>query len=113
MVKATRKTARQTVNDWYTRASEELGDKSVEDIHWQTPEGIEVKPVYTADDLEGIAHLDSMPGFPPFTRGPKATMYCGRSWTVRQYAGVSTAEESNAFYRANLKGGANRIIRRF
>ena len=70
-----------------------------------TPEGIVVKPLYTAADLENLETLGSLPGFPPFTRGPKATMYAGRPWTVRQYAGFSTAEESNKFYRANLAAG--------
>ncbi|MCD2183989.1 methylmalonyl-CoA mutase [Rhizobium sp. GN54] len=78
---------------------------SPETITWQTPEGIAVKPLYTADDLEGIDHLDSMPGLAPFVRGPRATMYAGRPWTIRQYAGFSTAEESNAFYRKNLAAG--------
>jgi methylmalonyl-CoA mutase len=72
---------------------------------WKTPEGIPVKPLYTAADLEGLAELPSLPGFPPFLRGPRATMYTNRPWTVRQYAGFSTAEESNAFYRANLAAG--------
>src|SRR5690242_18856080 len=66
---------------------------------WQTPEQIPVKPVYTAADVEGVDHLDTMPGLPPFVRGPYATMYVQRPWTVRQYAGFSTAKESNAFYR--------------
>jgi methylmalonyl-CoA mutase len=70
----------------------------------KTPEGIVVKPVYGPDDLAGLA-LGSMPGEAPYTRGVKATMYAGRPWTVRQYAGFSTAEESNAFYRANLAAG--------
>ena len=72
---------------------------------WQTPEGIDVKPLYTAEDTDGLKHQDSLPGFAPFKRGPKATMYAGRPWTVRQYAGFSTAEESNAFYRRNLAAG--------
>ena len=72
---------------------------------WHTPENIAVKPVYTAADLEGLAHMGSLPGQPPYTRGPKATMYAGRPWTIRQYAGFSTAEESNKFYRANLAAG--------
>ena len=74
-------------------------------LTWRTPEGIEVKPLYTAADLEGLEHLDSMPGFPPFVRGPRARMYAGRPWTLRQYADYSTAEESNAFYRKNLAAG--------
>ena len=78
---------------------------SPEELAWNTPEGIAVKPLYTAEDLEGLAHLDSLPGLAPFVRGPRATMYAGRPWTVRQYAGFSTAEESNAFYRKNLAAG--------
>ena len=72
---------------------------------WETPEGVTVKPVYTADDLEELEHLDAVPGHAPYTRGPKATMYAGRPWTIRQYAGFSTAEESNKFYRQALAGG--------
>ncbi|MEL6948342.1 MAG: methylmalonyl-CoA mutase family protein, partial [Pseudomonadota bacterium] len=74
---------------------------------WDTPEGIAVKPVYTRDDIEGLEHLETgdLPGAVPFTRGPKATMYAGRPWTIRQYAGFSTAEDSNRFYRANLAAG--------
>ena len=72
---------------------------------WKTPEGIDVKPLYTQADLEGMEHLGSLPGFEPFVRGPRATMYAGRPWTIRQYAGFSTAEESNAFYRKALAAG--------
>src|SRR5690606_348058 len=68
-------------------------------------EGIPVKPLYTAEDLEGVGHLDSLPGVAPFVRGPRATMYAGRPWTIRQYAGFSTAEASNAFYRKALAAG--------
>jgi methylmalonyl-CoA mutase len=75
------------------------------DRRWNTPEGIEVKPVYTADDLEPVTHLQTMPGLPPFLRGPYSTMYVRRPWTIRQYSGFSTAEESNAFYRRNLAAG--------
>jgi len=95
----------KTFDDWLTLVSKETKGKSVEEISWNTPEGIQVKPLYTAKDLEGLKHLDSLPGMAPFVRGPKATMYAGRPWTVRQYAGFSTAEESNAFYRENLKAG--------
>ncbi len=91
--------------EWKELATKELRGKPLEDLTWETPEGISVKPLYTAADLEGIAHVDSLPGFAPFMRGPKATMYAGRPWTVRQYAGFSTAEESNAFYRKNLAAG--------
>jgi methylmalonyl-CoA mutase len=75
------------------------------DQRWKTPEGIEVKPVYTAEDLEAVTHLGTMPGLPPFLRGPYSTMYVRRPWTIRQYSGFSTAEESNAFYRRNLAAG--------
>ena len=75
------------------------------DQSWQTPEGIDVKPVYTAEDLDAVTHLETMPGLPPFLRGPYSTMYVRRPWTVRQYSGFSTAEQSNAFYRRNLAAG--------
>jgi methylmalonyl-CoA mutase len=96
---------KKTLEDWRALASKERKGKPVEDMVWDTPEGIEVKPLYTAEDLEGLEHLDSLPGMAPFVRGPRASMYAGRPWTVRQYAGFSTAEESNAFYRRNLEAG--------
>src|SRR5580692_9899346 len=96
---------KKTQADWEKLAVKELRDKPVSALDWTTPEGIVVKPLYTAADLENLESVGSMPGFPPFTRGPKATMYAGRPWTVRQYAGFSTAEESNKFYRANLAAG--------
>ncbi len=80
-------------------------DGEPERLIWQTPEKIPVRPLYTSADLEGVDHLDTMPGMPPFLRGPYATMYVQRPWTVRQYAGFSTAKESNAFYRRNLAAG--------
>lgn len=95
---------KKTLSDWAELAQKELRT-SPETLTWQTPEGIAVKPLYTAEDLDGSRHLDSLPGFSPFTRGPRATMYAGRPWTIRQYAGFSTAEESNAFYRRNLAAG--------
>jgi len=73
--------------------------------NWTSPEKIEVQPIYTAKDIEGLPHLDYAAGLPPFLRGPYSTMYVSRPWTVRQYAGFSTAEESNAFYRRNLAAG--------
>jgi methylmalonyl-CoA mutase len=91
--------------DWKALAEEELRGKPVDDLAWTSPEGITIKPLYTEKDLEDIAHLDSFPGFAPFVRGPRATMYTNRPWTIRQYAGFSTAEESNAFYRQNLAAG--------
>ncbi|MER8923550.1 methylmalonyl-CoA mutase [Mesorhizobium sp. M0802] len=90
--------------DWRKLAEREL-KASPDDLVWHTPEGIAVKPLYTATDLEEIAHLNSLPGLRPFLRGPRATMYAGRPWTIRQYAGFSTAEESNAFYRKALAAG--------
>jgi len=94
----------KTTKDWEALAEKEL-KASPENLLWHTPEGIAVKPLYTRDDLAEIGHIDSLPGFEPFLRGPRATMYAGRPWTIRQYAGFSTAEESNAFYRKALAGG--------
>jgi methylmalonyl-CoA mutase len=96
---------KKALDDWQALAGKECRGKPLEGLTVHTPEGIAVKPLYTATDLEGLGHLDSLPGFAPFLRGPKATMYAGRPWTVRQYAGFSTAEESNAFYRRNLEAG--------
>ncbi|MEO9685413.1 MAG: methylmalonyl-CoA mutase [Tateyamaria sp.] len=90
---------------WRTLAEGELRGKPVEGLTWKTLEGIDVAPVYTKDDLSDVSHLGSIPGEAPFTRGVKATMYAGRPWTIRQYAGFSTAEESNAFYRRALDAG--------
>ncbi len=90
---------------WRTLAESELRGKPVDDLTWKTLEGIDVAPVYTEDDLADVAHLGTIPGAAPFTRGVKATMYAGRPWTIRQYAGFSTAEESNAFYRRALEAG--------
>ncbi len=104
MVNSTNKSS-QNSKDWRTLAETELKGKTVQDIHWHTPEGIEIKPLYTLEDLERISAINTLPGLPPYTRGTKATMYAGRPWTIRQYAGFSTAEESNAFYRKNLAGG--------
>ena len=92
-------------DDWEKLAQRELRDRELEELAWRTPEDIEVKPVYTAEDLADLEHLSTFPGLPPFVRGPRATMYAGRPWTVRQYAGFSTAEESNKFYRDNLRAG--------
>jgi len=91
-------TDKPTPEDWRKLAAREVRDK---DLTWQTPEGIGVKPLYTVDDVEHAG----LPGFAPFTRGVRASMYAGRPWTIRQYAGFSTAEESNAFYRRNLAAG--------
>ncbi len=91
--------------EWQKRAESELRDRPLEDLTWKTLEGIDVSPVYSQEDLSNVDHLGSMPGEAPYTRGVKATMYAGRPWTIRQYAGFSTAEESNAFYRRNLAAG--------
>ncbi|WP_316978354.1 methylmalonyl-CoA mutase [Shumkonia mesophila] len=90
---------------WRELAARELGGRAPEDLAWMTPEGIAVKPLYTAADLEGMADIDTLPGLAPFVRGPYATMFANRPWTVRQYAGFSTPEETNAFFRANLAAG--------
>ncbi|MCG6910155.1 MAG: methylmalonyl-CoA mutase [Deltaproteobacteria bacterium] len=90
---------------WDDLATKQLRGKPLESLNWETPEGINVKPLYTAEDLEKMEHLGSLPGFAPYVRGPMATMYAGRPWTIRQYAGFSTAKDSNAFYRRNLAAG--------
>jgi methylmalonyl-CoA mutase len=92
------------VADWHAQVRAQTG-KPVEELAWNTPEKISVQPLYAAADLVGLEHLHTMPGLPPFLRGPYSTMYVGRPWTVRQYSGFSTAEESNAFYRRNLEAG--------
>jgi methylmalonyl-CoA mutase len=93
-------TDKPTRADWDAAAAKEVKGK---DLNWSTPEGIDVRPLYTAEDIAGLD--PGLPGFAPFTRGPYASMYTGRPWTIRQYAGFSTAEESNAFYRRNLAAG--------
>jgi methylmalonyl-CoA mutase len=99
----------QTMTDaqkaWAALAAKELKGASPDSLIWHTLEGIAVKPLYTAEDVAGLPHLGSLPGFAPFTRGVKATMYAGRPWTIRQYAGFSTADDSNAFYRKALAAG--------
>jgi methylmalonyl-CoA mutase len=90
---------------WRELAAKELRGKPIETLNWKTPEGIQVKPLYTAEDLENLEHLNSLPGMAPYVRGPRATMYAHRPWTIRQYAGFSTARDSNAFYRRNLAAG--------
>ena len=92
-------------DEWRKLAEGELRGRSLDDLDWNTLEGIKVSPLYTADDLDGVNHLGGIPGEAPYTRGVKATMYAGRPWTIRQYAGFSTAEESNAFYRRALAAG--------
>ena len=93
------------IDQWKELATKQLRGKPLDSLNWETPEGIGVKPLYTAEDLANIEHLNSLPGFAPYVRGPMATMYAGRPWTIRQYAGFSTAKASNAFYRRNLAAG--------
>jgi methylmalonyl-CoA mutase len=102
---AKRKSRRADLQAWNELAREELGGSDPEALAWTTPEGLRVRPLYTAADLEALEWADTIPGAPPFVRGPRATMYANRPWTIRQYAGYSTAEESNAFYRRNLAAG--------
>ena len=85
--------------------AEKQADKKIDDLIWQTNEQIDIKPLYTEADIKGCKHLNYTAGIPPFLRGPYATMYITQPWTIRQYAGFSTAEESNAFYRRNLAAG--------
>jgi len=97
--------SKKSTEDWAALAEKELRGKPLDGLTWRTPEGIDIKPLYTAADLEALQDVDTLPGFAPFVRGPRATMYANRPWTIRQYAGFSTAEESNKFYRDNLKAG--------
>jgi methylmalonyl-CoA mutase len=90
---------------WEKIAAKELRGRSLDDLTWHTLEGIDIQPLYTADDIADLPHMGGIPGAAPYTRGVKATMYAGRPWTIRQYAGFSTAEESSAFYKAALAGG--------
>ena len=91
--------------EWEEKVCSELKASNLSGFNWQTPEGIELKALYSTSDLEKLEWVDSLPGLFPFIRGPKASMYAGRPWTIRQYAGFSTAEESNRFYQENLKAG--------
>ena len=95
----------QLLKSWKDLATRELSGDPPDALEWITPEGISIKPLYTADDLDTLDHQDGLPGLPPYVRGPRATMYAGRPWTIRQYSGFSTAEASNAFYRRNLAAG--------
>jgi methylmalonyl-CoA mutase len=97
------------IADWEKAAAKSAPDGKLGRLNWLTPDGITVKPLYTAQDLKGLAHTDTLPGFAPYLRGPQATMYAVRPWTIRQYAGFSTAEESNAFYRKALAAGGQGV----
>jgi methylmalonyl-CoA mutase len=94
---------------WQKAAEKSLKGKPLADLNWETPDGISVKPLYTAADTANLPHTDTLPGFAPFIRGPQATMYAVRPWTIRQYAGFSTATESNAFYRKALAAGGQGV----
>ncbi len=101
----TAQTDMTSLEQWAELAQQELKGRRLDELTWNTPEGIAIKPLYTAADLEGMEAVDSLPGLAPFLRGVRGTMYANRPWTIRQYAGFSTAEESNAFYRRNLAAG--------
>ncbi|MBI3368511.1 MAG: methylmalonyl-CoA mutase, partial [Burkholderiales bacterium] len=94
---------------WAKAAAKSAPGGDVSALNWVTPEGLTVKPLYTAADLHGAPLADTLPGFEPFVRGPQATMYAVRPWTIRQYAGFSTAEDSNAFYRKALAAGGQGV----
>ena len=94
---------------WEELATKQMKGRHPNDLTWQTPEDVPIKVLYTKADTDKLAHNDTLPGMAPYVRGPMATMYAGRPWTIRQYAGFSTAEESNAFYRKNLAAGAQGI----
>ncbi len=101
--------ATATLDQWAKAAAKSAPGGQVDRLNWVTPDGLTVKPLYTAADTQGLPSADTLPGFEPFVRGPQATMYAGRPWTIRQYAGFSTADESNAFYRQSLAAGGQGI----
>ncbi len=98
-----------TYDEWAALATKQMKGLTPEEMEWHTPEGVPIKVLYTKDDVKDLEHTETFPGMAPYVRGPMATMYAGRPWTIRQYAGFSTAEESNAFYRKNLKAGAQGV----
>ncbi len=98
-----------SLTDWQAAAARSAPGGDVHALNWRTPEGIVIKPLYTAADVQGLPHADTLPGFEPYVRGPQATMYAVRPWTIRQYAGFSTAQESNAFYRKSLAAGGQGV----
>ena len=98
-----------SLQQWSDAAQKSSPGSDLLGLNWNTPDGISIKPLYTAKDLQGLLHTDTLPGFAPYIRGPQATMYAVRPWTIRQYAGFSTAEESNAFYRKALAGGGQGV----
>ena len=98
-----------SLQQWSDAAQKSFSGSDLLGLNWNTPDGISIKPLYTAKDLQGLLHTDTLPGFAPYIRGPQATMYAVRPWTIRQYAGFSTAEDSNAFYRKALAGGGQGV----
>ena len=98
-----------SLDEWKELATKQMKGKSPDELTWETPEGIDLKCLYTAEDIEGLEYTNTLPGTAPYIRGPQATMYAGRPWTIRQYAGFSTAEESNAFYRKALAAGGQGV----
>jgi methylmalonyl-CoA mutase len=98
-----------TLAEWEALATKQMKGLTPEEMEWHTPEGVPIKVLYTQDDVKDLEFTNTMPGLAPYVRGPQATMYAGRPWTIRQYAGFSTAEESNAFYRKNLAAGAQGV----
>ncbi len=98
-----------TLEAWNKAAAKSAPGGNVDALNWITPDGIAVKPLYTSADMADLKHADTLPGFEPYLRGPQATMYAVRPWTIRQYAGFSTAEESNAFYRKALAAGGQGV----
>ena len=101
--------AAASLDGWAKAAAKSAPAGNIEALRWHTPDGFEVKPLYTAEDTQGLPYTNTLPGFEPFIRGPQATMYTVRPWTIRQYAGFSTAEESNAFYRKALAAGGQGV----
>ncbi|MDG2036055.1 MAG: methylmalonyl-CoA mutase family protein, partial [Pseudomonadales bacterium] len=102
---------KKDIEQWRELANKQLSrsNKTLDDLVTKTPEGIDLSPLYTAADTADLQFADTLPGLDPFVRGPQATMYAGRPWTIRQYAGFSTAEESNAFYRKALDAGGQGV----
>src|SRR5665647_3804575 len=94
--------AKKGLDDWAALVQEETRGRVPADLAWETPEKIVLDPLFTVADLDGLPYDESLPGIPPYVRGPRATMYAWRPWTIRQYSGFSTAEGSNAIYRRNL-----------
>ena len=103
------KLKKNTPDQWAELAEKQMRGKPLDALIWDTAEGIDIKPLYTKADVADLKYTDTMPGMAPYIRGPQATMYAGRPWTIRQYAGFSTAEESNDFYRKALAAGGQGI----